>query len=109
MRDVVDIGDKFWKRKPGLELSVCAGVLLSARVLIPNLRVVGRTEPIPVVVKEELMGFGRLQMEVIILNPQARDGFYFLMKIHCEEELANKWVRILGFYFYFFTPNEVSM
>ncbi len=37
----------------------------SARtVLTPCLPVAGRTEPIPIVVKEELMGFGRLQMEV---------------------------------------------
>ena len=87
IRDVGDVtGDKFWKRKPGLELSVFAGVSLSVWILILVLRVVGRTEPIPIVVKEELMGFGRLQMEVIILNPHPRGGFYFLMKIDCEEE-----------------------
>ena len=47
-------------------MGVSACVELSAQCLILVLRVAGRTEPIPIVVKEELMGFGRLQMEVNI-------------------------------------------
>ena len=43
---------------------LCSVALSDAYSVFPPLPLLGRVDPVPIVAKEELMGFGRMQMEV---------------------------------------------